>query len=139
MALGDNKAFFNETTFLLGDQQSGTTAISGLDITAIGGGAIDSPVAKVLFTEKAAILGETFHLGKILDTSKNLQFEIKFGSRYFNEEIAIITAEREAIQVTLHVGLSAASVSTSQAFQLSAKGFNSVGPTLRRLHHLGYV
>ena len=58
MALGDNTAFFNETTFLLGDEQSGTTGISGIDITAVGGGAIDSPAAKVLFTLKEPLSGE---------------------------------------------------------------------------------
>ncbi len=47
MALGDNKAFLNETTFLIEENTFATTAISGLDITAIGGGAIDSPAAKV--------------------------------------------------------------------------------------------
>lgn len=139
MALGDNKAFLNETTFLIEENTFATTAISGLDITAIGGGAIDSPAAKVLFNAKEALLGEKFHLGNIKDVARNLQFEFKFGSRYINEEISIITADREAIQVTLHEDLSAASIAGSETFQLTAKGPNSVGPTLRRLYHLGYV
>lgn len=139
MALGDNTAFFNETTFLLG-ATTVDNGISGLDITAIGGGAIDSPAAKVLFTAKETLLGETGpHLGNIKDVARGLQFEFSFFSRYINEEISIITADREAIQVTLHEDLSAASIGSSQTFQLTAKGPNSVGPTLRRLNHLGYV
>ena len=138
MALGENTAFFNETTFLLGPT-SVDNGISGLDITAIGGGAIASPAAKVLFTAKPTILGETLHLGNIKDPARGLQFEFKFASRYINDIVSIITADREAIQVTLHEDLSAASISTSTTFQLTAKGPNSVGPTLRRLNQRGYV
>ncbi len=141
MALGENTAFFNETTFTLGNEQTTDTAISGLNILPDGGGVSLSGTtpAKVLFNTREAILGETFHLGNVRDPERNLQFEFRFGSRYINQEIAVITANREAIQVTLHESLSTASASSSQTFNLSAKGFNSVGPTLRRLWVMGYV
>ena len=135
MALGNNTAFLNETTFLLGDKQTGTTGISGIDITAVGGGAIDSPAAKVLFTEKAAILGETGYTRLIVDAERNLQFEVQLMSRYLNDTIAVITADRLAIQATFVEG----GGTGSEVMNLSAKGNNSVGPTLRRLYHLGYV
>ncbi len=136
MALGDNTAFFNETTFLLGDEQSGTTGISGIDITAVGGGAIDSPAAKVLFTLKEPLVGEAGPYTRlIVDTERNLQFEIQIMERYLDEEIAAITADRLAVQATFVEG----GGTGSESMTLSAKGNNSVGPTLRRLYNLGYV
>ena len=56
-------------------------------------------------------------------------------SRYLNDTIAVITADRVAIQATFVEG----GGTGSEVMNLSAKGNNSVGPTLRRLYHLGYV
>ena len=44
MALGDNTAFFNETTFGLGDEQTSVTGVSGISVS-------DDSGAKVLFTK----------------------------------------------------------------------------------------
>jgi hypothetical protein len=135
MALGDNTAFFNETTFLLGDQQSGTTGISGTAITAVGGGAIDSPAAKVLFTLKDPLLGEAGPFTALInDDVRNLSFGVSFYARYIGETISVITADRLAIQGTL-----TQATTGGEIVALSAKGHNSVGPTLRRLYQLGYV
>lgn len=136
MALGNNTAFFNETTFLLGDEQTANTGISGIDITAVGGGAIDSPAAKVLFTLKEPLVGETGPFTRLfIDTERNLQFKVELMSRYLDETIAVITSDRLAIQGTFVEG----GGTGSENMTLSAKGPNSVGPTLRRLAHLGYV
>tara|TARA_E500000318_G_C3422927_1_gene158015 strand:- start:140 stop:550 length:411 start_codon:yes stop_codon:yes gene_type:complete len=136
MALGDNKPFFNETTFLLGDEQTGTTGISGIAVTAVGGGAIDAPAAKVLFTEKDSLIGEAGpYIRLFVDTERDLQFEVELMARYLDEDISVITADRLAIQGTPKIGGGV----SSEEVTLSAKGFNSVGPTLRRLQHLGYV
>jgi len=135
MALGDNLPFFNETTFLLGDDQSGTTGISGTDITAVGGGAIDAPAAKVLFDLKEPLLGEAGPFtALIVDVERDLEFTVSFDERYVDETISVITAERLAIQGTLPQATTGGETVT-----LSAKGNNSVGPTLRRLYQLGYV
>jgi hypothetical protein len=135
MALGDNTAFFNETTFLLGDEQSGTTGISGIDITAVGGGAIDSPAAKVLFTLKEPLSGEAGPFTALInDNVRDLSFEVSFFERYIGDTISVITADRLAIQGTL-----TQATTGGEIVALSAKGNNSVGPTLRRLYHLGYV
>tara|TARA_E500000318_G_scaffold5817_1_gene5959 strand:+ start:129 stop:539 length:411 start_codon:yes stop_codon:yes gene_type:complete len=136
MALGDNTAFFNETTFLLGDEQTGTTGISGIAVTAVGGGAIDAPAAKVLFTEKPALEGEAGpYIRLFVDPERDLQFQVKVMARYLDEDIAVITSDRLAIQGTFKEGGGVG----SEGMTLSAKGFNSVGPTLRRLYTLGYV
>ena len=142
MALGDNTAFFNETTFLLGDEQSAngtdtsSTGISGIDITEPGGAAIDSPPAKVLFTEKAPLIGEAGPYTRLfVDDERTLQFEVKIMARYLDDVIAVITEDRVAVQGTFVEG----GGTGSEGMTLSAKGPNSVGPTLRRLSHLGYV
>jgi len=136
MALGDNKAFFNETTFLLGDEQTGTTGISGISVTAVGGGAIDAPAAKVLFTEKPATLGEAGpYIRDFVDPERNLQFRVNVMARYLDEDITVITGDRLAIQGTFKEG----GGTSTEGMTLSAKGFNSIGPTLRRLQQLGYV
>jgi hypothetical protein len=135
MALGDNLPFFNETTFLLGDDQSGTTGISGTDITAVGGGAIDAPAAKVLFDLKEPLLGEAGPFtALIVDVERDLEFTVSFYERYVDETISVITADRLAIQGTL-----TQATTGGETVTLSAKGNNSVGPTLRRLYQLGYV
>ena len=56
-------------------------------------------------------------------------------ARYLDETIAVITSDRLAIQGTFVEG----GGTGSENMTLSAKGPNSVGPTLRRLAHLGYV
>jgi hypothetical protein len=136
MALGNNIAFFNETTFLLGDEQTANTGISGIDITAVGGAAIDSPAAKVLFTLKEPLIGEAGPYTRLfIDTERDLQFEVQVMARYLDDTIAVITSDRLAIQGTFVEG----GGTGSENMTLSAKGPNSVGPTLRRLAHLGYV
>ena len=135
MALGDNTAFFNETTFLLGDEQTANTGISGIDITAVGGDAIDSPAAKVLFTLKEPLLGEAGPFTALInDDVRDLSFKISFFERYIGDTISVITADRLSIQGTL-----TQATTGGEIVALSAKGPNSVGPTLRRLAHLGYV
>ncbi len=136
MTLGENLPFFNETTFLLGDEQTTeTTGISGIAITAVGGGAIDSPAAKVLFTNKAALMGEAGPFTALInDDVRNLSFSVSFMERYVGETISVITADRLAIQGTL-----TQATTGGEIVSLSAKGNNSVGPTLRRLYQLGYV
>tara|TARA_A100000172_G_C2954179_1_gene80140 strand:+ start:29 stop:451 length:423 start_codon:yes stop_codon:yes gene_type:complete len=140
MALGDNTAFFNETTFLLGDEQTTeTTGISGIAITDASGGALSPAIAgKVLFTRKAPILSEDGPFTRyITDTDRDLRFEVKVMERYMNSDpIAVITEDRLAIQATPE---GSATTASTVALTATAKGFNSVGPTLRRLHHLGYV
>ena len=80
MALGDNKAFFNETTFYLGDEQTGTTAISGISASEIDGTADNSGlVAKVLFTQKPNIVGETQLIREFVDQDRNLRYHVKMG------------------------------------------------------------
>tara|TARA_R110001592_G_C12669436_1_gene703349 strand:- start:33 stop:455 length:423 start_codon:yes stop_codon:yes gene_type:complete len=140
MALGDNKAFFNETTFTLGNQQTGTTGISGLTITTIASGAINpQPAAKLLYNIKPALLGETGpHKVNVIDREKNLKFHLSLMSRYLNEDISVITEERLATQFTFHPSICATPISNLTA-TLTARGFNSQGPTLRRLQQLGYV
>ena len=136
MALGDNTAFFNETTFLLGDQQTGTTGISGMTITLVDGTAIEAPVAKVLFTEKAALEGEAGpYVRTVIDTERDLKFTLNIMGRYLDDTIAVISADRLAVQATFVEGGGIG----SEQMALSAKGNNSVGPTLRRLYNLGYV
>jgi len=134
MALGDNTAFFNETTFLLGDQGTEQLGVSGMTITAVGGGAIDAPAAKVLFTKKAGA-DTSIYVRTIVDTVRDLKFTINIDARYLNDTIAVITADRLAVQGTFVEG----GGTGSEDMILSAKGNNSVGPTLRRLYHLGYV
>jgi len=134
MALGDNTAFFNETTFLLGDQGTEQLGVSGMTITAVGGGAIDAPAAKVLFTKKAGA-DTSIYIRKVIDTVRDLEFTINIDARYLDETISVITADRLAVQATFVEG----GGTGSENMVLSAKGNNSVGPTLRRLYTLGYV
>ena len=125
MALGDNTAFFNETTFGLADEQ--TTASTG--ISGIKGS--DSSAAKVLFNKVTPLGGTSFAStsAKIGGVDYHLQVDLA----YHGEIISIINSSRLSTQVTF-------SSAGGSAFQTaSAEGFNSVGPTLRRLYHLGYV
>lgn len=124
MALGDNIAFFNETTFGLGDEQTFTSGVSGIKVS-------DGSSAKVLFTYDN--LGS---LNSVTATTSavigNVEYELNIDTAYDSQIIAVINSDRLSTQFTFASG--------SSAFQTaSATGNNSVGPTLRRLYHLGYV
>ena len=124
MALGDNTAFFNETTFGLADEQTtASTGISGIKVS-------DSSAAKILFNKvdslNSAFISTSAKIGGV-------DYHLQVDLAYHGEIISIINSGRLSTQVTFNL-------SAGSAFQTaSAEGFNSVGPTLRRLYHLGYV
>jgi hypothetical protein len=122
MSLGENLPFFNETTFGLGDEQTTTTGVTGVKVS-------DSSAAKVLFT-KLDTLNTTF-----VSTSariNDIEYHLNINTAYDSQVLAVINKDRLATQFTF-----LSSITDFQ--QLSAQGFNSVGPNLRRLYHLGYV
>ena len=124
MALGDNTAFFNETTFGLADEQTtANTGISGIKVS-------DNSAAKVLFNIPTAALDTVFTSASAkLD---GVDYHLNIDTAYDGAIIAIINGNRKATQFTYSL--------PGTGFQtLSAEGHNSVGPTLRRLYHLGYV
>lgn len=123
MALGDNTAFFNETTFGLGDEQTSVTGVSGMLVS-------DGSGAKALFTKLDSLNSVTVTTSAMIG---GVEYELDIDTAYNGEIIAVINGDRLSTQFTFN---SAA----SSAFQTaSAEGFNSVGPTLRRLYQLGYV
>lgn len=123
MALGDNTAFFNETTFGLGDEQTSVTGVSGMLVS-------DGSGAKALFTKLDSLNSVTVTTSAFIG---DVIYELDIDTAYNGEIIAVINGDRLSTQFTFN---SAA----SSAFQTaSAEGFNSVGPTLRRLYQLGYV
>lgn len=123
MALGDNTAFFNETTFGLGDEQTSVTGVSGMLVS-------DGSGAKALFTKLDSLNSVTVTTSAFIG---DVIYELDIDTAYNGEIIAVINGDRLSTQFTFN---SAA----SSAFQTaSAEGFNSVGPTLRRLYLLGYV
>lgn len=123
MALGDNTAFFNETTFYLADEQTSVTGVSGIKTS-------DASVGKVLFTQLDSLNSVTVTTSAVIG---NVEYELNIDTAYDSQLIAVINSDRLATQFTFASGL-------SSAFQTaSATGNNSVGPTLRRLYHLGYV
>lgn len=123
MALGDNTAFFNETTFGLGDEQTSVTGVSGMLVS-------DNSGAKALFTKLDSLNSVTVTTSAMIG---GVEYELDIDTAYNGEIIAVINGDRLSTQFTFN---SAA----SSAFQTaSAEGFNSVGPTLRRLYLLGYV
>ena len=122
MALGDNLAFFNETTFGLADEQTSVTGVSGILVS-------DGSSAKVLFTKEDTLTSTTVSTSAKID---DIEYELNIDTAYNGKIIAVIDGDRLATQFTF---LSA----NSDFQQLSAQGNNSVGPTLRRLYHLGYV
>ena len=125
MALGDNIAFFNETTFGLGDEQTTTTGVTGIKVS-------DSSIAKVLFTKEDTLQTHSATVSAKID---DIVYELVIDNAYFGKELAVINGDRLATQFTFTRALTAGS-----NFQTpSAQGNNSVGPTLRRLYHLGYV
>lgn len=123
MALGDNTAFFNETTFYLADEQTSVTGVSGIKVS-------DASVAKVLFTKLDSLNSATVTTSAVIG---DVEYELDIDAAYDSQLIAVINSDRLATQFTFLSGLS----STFQT--ASATGNNSVGPTLRRLYHLGYV
>ena len=123
MALGDNTAFFNETTFYLADEQTSVTGVSGIKVS-------DASVAKVLFTQLDSLNSVTVTTSAVIG---NVEYELNIDTAYDSQLIAVINSDRLSTQFTFASGL-------SSAFQTaSATGNNSVGPTLRRLYQLGYV
>ena len=123
MALGDNTAFFNETTFYLADEQTSVTGVSGIKSS-------DASAAKVLFTKLDSLNSVTVTTSAVIG---DVEYELDIDAAYDSQLIAVINSDRLATQFTFLSGL-------SSAFQTaSATGNNSVGPTLRRLYHLGYV
>lgn len=123
MALGDNTPFFNETTFYLADEQTSVTGVSGIKVS-------DGSTAKVLFTKLDSLNSVTVTTCAVIG---DIEYELDIDTAYNNELLAVINSERFATQFIFASG-------ASSDFQTaSATGNNSVGPTLRRLYHLGYV
>lgn len=123
MALGDNTAFFNETTFYLAEEQTSVTGVSGIKVS-------DASVAKVLFTKLDSLNSATVTTSAVIG---DVEYELDIDAAYDSQLIAVINSDRLATQFTFASG-------ASSDFQTaSATGNNSVGPTLRRLYHLGYV
>jgi hypothetical protein len=123
MSLGENLPFFNETTFGLGDEQTTTTGVTGVKVS-------DNSTAKVLFTKEETLNSVTISTSAKID---NIDYHLDIDSAYNGKVLAVINGDRLATQFTFNTAL-------GNKFQtLSAQGNNSVGPTLRRLYHLGYV
>jgi hypothetical protein len=123
MSLGENLPFFNETTFGLGDEQTTTTGVTGVKVS-------DNSTAKVLFTKEDTLNSVTISTSAKID---NIDYHLDIDSAYNGKVLAVINGDRLATQFTFNTAL-------GNKFQtLSAQGNNSVGPTLRRLYHLGYV
>lgn len=123
MALGDNTAFFNETTFGLGDEQTSVTGVSGIKVS-------DDSGAKVLFNKLDSLDSSTVTTSAVIG---DVEYELEIDTAYDGEVIAVINSDRLSTQFTFDS-------SASSAFQTaSAQGNISVGPTLRRLYQLGYV
>ena len=123
MALGDNTAFFNETTFGLGDEQASVTGVSGMLVS-------DGSGAKALFTKLDSLNSVTVTTSAMIG---GVEYELDIDTAYNGEIIAVINGSRLSTQFTFD------STASSDFQTASAEGFNSVGPTLRRLYQLGYV
>ena len=121
MSLGANLPFFNETTFGLGDEQTTTTGVTGVQVS-------DSSAAKVLFTKEDTLNSVTISTSAKID---GIDYDLIIDTAYNGKVLAVINGDRLATQFTLSAGGIIQTV--------SAQGNNSVGPTLRRLYHLGYV
>ncbi len=125
MALGDNLAFLNETTFGLEDEQTSVTGVSGKIVS-------DGSSAKVLFNKEGTL---NTHTATVSAKINDIVYEIDIDQAYAGKELAVINGDRIATQFTFTKALTGG----SNLQTLSAQGTNSVGPTLRRLYHLGYV
>lgn len=123
MALGDNTAFFNETTFYLANEQTSVTGVSGIKTS-------DASAAKVLFNQLDSLNSSTITFSA---TIGDVAYELTVDDAYEGELIAVINPDRLATQITV------AAAYDGGFATLSATGNNSVGPTLRRLYQLGYV
>ena len=123
MALGDNLAFFNETTFGLADEQTSVTGVSGILVS-------DGSSAKVLFTKEDTLTSTTVSTSAKIDS---IEYELNIDAAYNGKIISVIDSDRLSTQFTFN------SAFGSEFQTVSAQGNNSVGPTLRRLYHLGYV
>ncbi len=126
MALGDNQAFFNETTFELAGDDTFVTGASGIKSS-------DGSPAKLLFNYDQADPTPTA-TSLFVTTSAAINdviYEMKIDIGYNALDFAVINSDRLATQFTFNQSLSTQT--------LSAQGHNSVGPTLRRLYQLGYV
>jgi hypothetical protein len=123
MALGDNLAFFNETTFGLADEQTSVTGVSGISVS-------DGSSAKVLFTKEDTLISNTISTSAKID---GIEYELDIDEAYDGKIISVIDGDRLSTQFTFN------SAFGSEFQTASAQGNNSVGPTLRRLYHLGYV
>ena len=123
MALGDNTAFFNETTFYLADEQTSVTGVSGIKTS-------DASAAKVLFNQLDSLNSSTITFSA---TIGDVAYELTVDDAYEGELIAVIDPARLATQITV------AAADDGSFASLTATGNNSVGPTLRRLYQLGYV
>ena len=121
--LNENSPFFNEILF--GDSGTYANGVSGIAVS-------DDSAAKVLFNLDDLIDGQT----TVITTSakiNDVNYELDIFNGYHNKVLAVINGERLATQFRFNSA-------DSSAFQtVSAQGNNSVGPTLRRLYHLGYV
>tara|TARA_E500000318_G_scaffold10944_1_gene9621 strand:+ start:2662 stop:3042 length:381 start_codon:yes stop_codon:yes gene_type:complete len=123
--LNENSPFFNEILF--GDSGTYANGVSGIAVS-------DDSTAKVLFnvTDLIPGAGNT----TVVTTSakiNDVNYEIDLFNGYHGSVLAVINGERLATQFTFNSA-------DGSAFQtVSAQGNNSVGPTLRRLYHLGYV
>ena len=123
MALGDITSFLNETTFYLANEQTSVTGVSGIKTS-------DGSTAKVLFNQLDSLNSTTITFSATID---NIDYELTVDDAYEDELIAVINPNRLATQITVAAGDDAGFAS------LTATGYKSVSPTLRRLCTLGYV
>jgi len=121
MALGDNIAFFNKTTFGLGDEQTTTTGVTGVKVS-------DGSGAKVLFTKLGSLNSATVSTSAKIN---DIEYHLNVDTAYEGKILSVINGDRLSTQFALSA--------TGIIQTLSAQGNNSVGPTLRRLYSLGYV
>ena len=91
MALGDNTAFFNETTFYLADEQTSVTGVSGIKTS-------DASAAKVLFNQLDSLNSSTITFSA---TIGDVAYELTVDDAYEGELIAVIDPARLATQITV--------------------------------------
>ena len=92
----------------------------------------DGSAAKVLFTKEDTLNSNFATTSAKID---DVVYKLQIDTKYVGKELAVINGDRLATQFTFNNELTAGT-----NFQTaSAQGNNSVGPTLRRLYHLGYV
>lgn len=143
--LGANSAFFNESQFGF---NSTVTLADGVSGTRTSDG---STTAKVLYNVSDKHDGFTTVIQSVSAKINDITYELDILGSYHNKVIAVVNDNRESTQFTFNSGASllittAAKkrhagnpLSATALATVSAQGFNSVGPTLRRLYNLGYV